>query len=152
VQLKTILKEAGDREQSFKFKVEKLMESSEIILWHNEQTGDKDVKVNYGDKETIAFRNLLEWRDKTLLLINAAKKNKEEVEQDILNKLNSFVRMYEALEAVLNSYRKLTDLGYFVDFVDPRTIIRNLRFEIHKSSFDQITDHNNTVKKECEQW
>jgi hypothetical protein len=40
---------------------------------------------------------LVEWRDKTLLLINAAKKNKEEVEVDVLEKLKRFVEMYEAL-------------------------------------------------------
>ena len=150
-QLKTILKEAGNREQSFKFKVEKLMDNSVITIEHNVETGEKDVKVNFDEKEDIAFRNLLEWRDKTLLLINAAKKNKEEVEEEILKKLDSFVRMYQALEDVLNSYNKLTDLGYFVDFVS-NSILTKMEFRIERCSFDRIIDHNDTVRKECEKW
>lgn len=152
VQLRNILKEAGSREQSFKFKVEKLMDEGVIILKHNEQTGEKDVRVEYGKDEEIPFRNLVEWRDKTLLLINAAKKNKEEVEQDILMKLNSFVRMYEALDDVLTSYKKLTDLGYFVDFVSRQAIVSEKKFFVRHSNFEEIAEHNIDVRKECQVW
>ena len=51
------------------------MDNSIITIEQNFETGEKGVKVNF-EKEVIVFRNLLEWRDKTLLLINAVKKNK----------------------------------------------------------------------------
>ena len=68
------------------------------------------------------------------------------MEEEILKKLDSFVRMYQALEDVLNSYNKLNDLGYFIDFVS-KSILTKMEFRIQKSSFDRIIDHNDTVRR-----
>lgn len=65
----------------------------------------------------ITFDKLSEWRDKSLLLMNNAKKNKEDVKKEDLDKLQSFGELYESLSAVLNSYNKLMNLGYFQSFV-----------------------------------
>lgn len=77
-------------------------------------------------KQQLPFSSLGEWRDKTLLLINSAKKNKEELEKDILEKLGKFVEMYGSLESVLQSYKKLAQLGYFDSFVGPSVLEKKI--------------------------
>jgi hypothetical protein len=65
----------------------------------------------------LELRHLTEWREKTLLLINALKAQREETDSNELDSLSKFIDMYNNLEGVINSYQRLTDLGYFNNFV-----------------------------------
>lgn len=93
------------------------MEDSGIVLRHDPETEEKEVEVINDIHQKIPFEKLSEWRDKSLLLMNNAKKNKEDVKKEDLDKLKNFGDMYESLSAVLSSYNKLMNLGYFQNFV-----------------------------------
>jgi hypothetical protein len=87
------------------------------MLRHDPETEEKEVEVLNDKHKKITFDKLSEWRDKSLLLMNNAKKNMEDVKKEDLDKLKNFVDMYESLSVVLISYNKLMNLGYFQNFI-----------------------------------
>lgn len=71
-----MIKEAKDRESSFKYNVLDIMKRSKVILTLLPNTREKEatVEVEFKDLKKFNLKELNDWRDKSLLMINSAKK------------------------------------------------------------------------------
>lgn len=143
------LSEVKHREASFKFMVVDIMFASLVRLAADETTGSKTLTIKVTAK-TMPVRQLAEYRDKSLLIMNSMKKNKEEelgfLVQE-LDALKAYIHLYEQLESILETYGRLSGLGYPRDFISDATT-----FEVNNGGYQQVVEYSKLLSEHCREW